>query len=111
MNKEEYLQYRDGTASEKAKRAKQVLKAYMLIDKLDYMARKCDGYYRKPTAKLRPHILKKKYNWYFHHVEKRYRLIEEIKAKYLLEYNKGSNNHGNDTTSCVKQKENVRQTN
>lgn len=84
MNKEEYLKYREGTAEEKAKRTAKVLKAYKLIDKLDAKAKKCDAYYRKPTVKLRPQILKKKYRWYAHHVERRYRLIEEIKKKYSI---------------------------
>ena len=86
MTKEEYLKYRSSTTREKAERMDKVLKAYMLIDKLDHMAKKCDGYYKKPTVKLRPKINKKKINWYFHHVEKRYRLIEEIKQKYLTHH-------------------------
>lgn len=84
MNKEEYIKYRDGTASEKAKRAARVLKAYKLIDKLEAKAKKCDAYYRKPTVKLRPQILKKKYKWYAHHVERRYQVIEAIKKKYSI---------------------------
>ena len=84
MTREEYLKYRNGTADEKAKRAAKVLKAYKLIDKLEARAKKCDAYYRKPTVKLRPQILKKKYKWYAHHVERRYRVIEAIKKKYLL---------------------------
>lgn len=84
MTREEYLKHREGTADERAKRAKQVLKAYKLIDKLEAKAKKCDAYYRKPTNKLRPQILKKKYKWYAHHVERRHRLIEAIKKKYSL---------------------------
>lgn len=84
MTREEYLKYRDGTPDAKAKRAAKVLKAYKLIDKLEAKAKKCDAYYRKPTNKLRPQILKKKYKWYAHNVERRYRIIEEIKKKYLL---------------------------